>query len=52
MDQQPQYDHSYAMLAAAQLVEQLRNLNTSDLEIEIKDSGGQWLVTVKLHKKN
>ena len=41
MDQQQQFDHTFAELAAAQLVEQLKNAKTSELEIPIRDSTGE-----------
>jgi hypothetical protein len=46
-----EYDHTFAELAAAQLVEQLKHKKTSELEIAIKDSTGEWLVRAKLAKK-
>lgn len=46
-----QYNHPFAELAAAQLIEQLKNSKQSELEIPINDSSGDWLVTAKLVKK-
>jgi hypothetical protein len=51
MEQEPEYDHNFVELAAAQLVEQLKNTKTSELEIPIKDSIGDWIVTARLVKK-
>jgi hypothetical protein len=52
MEQQRALNYTFAELAAAQLVEQLKNTDTSDLEIPITDSAGKWLVTAKLVKRN
>jgi hypothetical protein len=51
MDQQHEFDQTFATLAAAQLVEQLKHKKTSELEIPIKDSTGEWVVTAKLVRK-
>jgi hypothetical protein len=43
-------DFAFGVESAAQLVEQLKHANTSELKIRIKDSTGEWLVTAKLLK--
>jgi hypothetical protein len=52
MDQQIENDHAFAQLAAAQLVELLKNMNETELEIPLKDSSGEWVVMAKLVRKN
>ncbi|MFC5864824.1 hypothetical protein ACFPT7_21125 [Acidicapsa dinghuensis] len=52
MEQYPEHDETFAELAAAQLVEQVKNKKTGEFQIPIKDNSGEWIVTVKLIKKS
>jgi len=52
MERNSEYDRKLAELAAAQLVEQLSHMKTTKLELPIKDSSGEWLVTAQLVNKS
>jgi hypothetical protein len=47
MGDEDDYERQLSQLAAAQLIEQLKKTQTTDLELPIDDVDAVWLVTVK-----